>query len=144
MSMLIDRPKEEDFCVPRKHLDVEEQRTRDKILAPVTVTVFRAAMKMCDLTYGAGVWLKRLCIYRGRMDLLDVVCNEKYTPEFVSMRKMEMGLRNRKVTVREDMNTVHIIPSIDETIDDEYGHNSRAINNANNLKASFMEILGIG
>jgi hypothetical protein len=41
-----------------------------------SVEEFGREYKAANLTYNAGVWLKKLCIVRGRMDLLDIILGE--------------------------------------------------------------------
>lgn len=73
LSLLIDRPHEHEYLVPRSRLSPEAARERHR---PTNCAEFKRALASLDAppSKPARRWLKRLCVTRRRVDLLQVLC----------------------------------------------------------------------
>lgn len=93
LTRLIDRPfvADEEYLVPNCYLNGPQLLTRWR---PVTVEEFKEAYLNLyqKLSSNMILWLRKLCIKRGRFDLYSL-----------------LGFK-ASVQIREDLNTIHPIP----------------------------------
>ena len=135
LCRLIDPPSEEEYCVPTSQLTAKEMEKR----RPVTAEAFREVYQTVNITYNAGVWLKRLCLMRGRMDLFSIVAD---APGYVAQKEQP---KKKCVVIDESKNVVSTyIPPPWETfekrvmarrniMEDEYEENAIVLENARRL-----------
>ena len=130
LSMLIDRPTESSYVVPISQLSPHEQQRRTSNVTPQT---FARHLDECgEVSYVLGTWLLKLCISRGRMDLLDVVIARRSS---MTLAVLTPQIPKRHVRIDESKNVVH---DIENCLTNEIEHNNIALQNAQRFAQMFL------